>query len=95
MFLPIGDDQIKGGAKPIFAYAFIAVNVLVFLYQSALDVEGINEFIRDFGSIPAEVQAGQDLFTLITNMFLHGGFMHTVLYPWWSYSHHVSCIIRL
>ena len=76
MFLPIGDDQIKGGAKPIFAYAFIGVNVLIFLYQSSLGAEGYGGFLREFGSIPAEIQSGQDLFTLITNMFLHGDFMH-------------------
>ncbi len=76
MFLPIGDDQIKGGAKPIFSYAFLAVNGLIFLYQMSLGADGYTSFVTDFGSIPAEIQAGEDLFTLVTNMFLHGDFMH-------------------
>lgn len=77
MFLPIGDDQIKGGAKPIFSYAFLGLNVLIFGLQ-LMQGEGYNDFIRTFGSIPAEIQAGEDLFTLFTNMFLHADMMHLV-----------------
>jgi len=84
MFLPIGDDQIKGGAKPIFSYAFLGLNVLIFLFQMSLG-EGYGAFLRDFGSIPAEISKGEDLFTLLTNMFLHADFMHlfgNMLFLW-------------
>ena len=76
MFLPIGDDQIKGGAKPIFSYSFLAINILIFLYQASLGPAAYGSFVHEYGSIPSEIQAGQDLFTLVTNMFLHGGLMH-------------------
>jgi len=76
MFLPIGDDQIKGGVKPIMAYTFIGVNILIFLYQATLGPEGYAGLLLEFGSIPMEIQNGEDLFTLVTNMFLHGDLMH-------------------
>jgi hypothetical protein len=32
MFLPIGDDQVRGGHRPHFSYGLIAINVAIFLY---------------------------------------------------------------
>jgi hypothetical protein len=32
MIFPIGDDQVKGGPRPLFSYGFILLNVLVFFY---------------------------------------------------------------
>jgi len=79
MFFPIGDDQIKGGYKPIFSYIFIAINVLVFFYEMHLQSSNhLNEFINEYGAVPSKIVAGQDYFTLFTNMFLHGGWMHLI-----------------
>lgn len=78
MIFPIGDDQVQGGAKPYVSYSFIAINVLIFLFQFSLDPESLRNFIYTFGSIPNEIRTGQDLFTLFTNMFLHGGWMHLI-----------------
>ena len=36
MIFPIGDDQVKGGSKPMFAYAFIGINVLIFIFQAMM-----------------------------------------------------------
>jgi membrane associated rhomboid family serine protease len=76
MFFPFGDDQVKGGYFPFFSYSLIAVNVLVFLYQSSLSGPDFESFVMTYGSIPNEVTNGQDLFTLFTSMFLHGSWMH-------------------
>ena len=78
MVFPIGDDQVRGGAFPIFSYAFIAINVLIFLYQSTLVGDELHNFIMEYGSIPAETTNGEDYFTLFTSMFLHGGWMHLI-----------------
>ena len=78
MVFPIGDDQVRGGAFPIFSYAFIAINVLIFLFQSTLAGPELENFIMEYGSIPAETTTGQDYFTLFTSMFLHGGWMHLI-----------------
>lgn len=77
MVFPVGDDQIKGGAKPIFTYLFLGMNILIFLYEVSLGA-GLNKFLTTYGTIPAEITQGTDLFTLLTNMFLHGGWMHLI-----------------
>ena len=74
MIFPIGDEQVKGGFKPIFSYAFIVINVLFFLFQ--LSVEG--NMICQWGSIPREIVQGQDTFTLFTSMFMHAGCMNLI-----------------
>jgi len=78
MIFPIGDDQVKGGQFPVFSYAFIAFNIIVFLYQVMLPPPALEAFIFTWGAIPAETMRGQDLLTLFTSMFLHGGWMHLI-----------------
>lgn len=78
MFLPIGDDNIKGGHYPLFSYGLIAVNVAIYLFEASLSPQALEAFVHTFGSIPAETMQGQDLFTLVTSMFLHGGLMHLI-----------------
>lgn len=65
MFFPIGDDQIQGGQKPIFTYSLIVANVLIFLYELNLGLEGSEAFIFTYGAIPQEIVYGQDLYTLL------------------------------
>lgn len=76
MFFPVGDDPNEGRHKPVFAYAFLVVNVLIFFYQLSLAGDDCNNFMRHFGAIPAEITQGKDLFSLFTSIFLHAGFMH-------------------
>ncbi len=78
MIFPVGDDQVIGGSKPLFSYLFLGINVLVFLFQFSLDPETLNAFIYTYGSLPSEISQGVDLYTLITCMFLHGGWMHLI-----------------
>ena len=78
MIFPIGDDQVKGGYFPYLSYGFIALNVAIFAYQISLPPNMVESFILEYGSIPAETMAGKDLFTLVTSMFLHGGYMHII-----------------
>lgn len=85
MIFPIGDENIEGGAKPIFSYLFIGINILIFLYQASLGVEGYGAFLYEYGTIPVEIVNGQDYFTILTNMFLHGDLMHlawNMLFLW-------------
>lgn len=78
MIFPIGDDQVKGGHFPLLSYSFIALNVGIFLFQISLPPNQLNAFIFEYGSIPVETMQGKDLFTLVTSMFLHGGWMHLI-----------------
>lgn len=85
MFFPIGDDQVHNGHTPYFAYGFIALNVLIFVYQATLTAPEFQQFVYDYGCIPDEIEAGLDYHTLLTSTFLHGSWMHLIgnmLYMW-------------
>jgi membrane associated rhomboid family serine protease len=68
-------DNIPSRKRPFVTIAFIAINVVVFIYEMSLG-RNINTFIFQFGMIPKNIVAGQNLHTLFTSMFLHGGFWH-------------------
>ena len=82
MIFPIGDDQVKGGHFPLFAYGFIALNILAFGLQWTMDPPSTTDPLTlltcEYGSIPADILNGRNYFTLITSMFMHGGIMHLV-----------------
>jgi membrane associated rhomboid family serine protease len=91
MIFPIGDDQVKGGSKPIFSYVFIAINILVFVLLQL----GDETFTYANSAVPYEIVMGSDLvgeyngiphyegpapiyLTLLFNIFMHGGWMHLI-----------------
>lgn len=78
MFLPVGDDQIKGGVFPYFSYSLIAINILIFLFQTSLNPSQLQAFIIHYGAIPDNIMHGKQLYALFTNMFLHGSWMHLI-----------------
>jgi membrane associated rhomboid family serine protease len=92
---PIGDDRVQGGPPPIITLGLIALNVLLFLVELAQPSEAaLQSFIQAWGVVPREYATAQDLpptiplpfwSTLLTSMFLHGGWMHlggNMLYLW-------------
>ena len=92
---PIGDDRVEGGPPPLVTVGLVALNVLAFLYELNQPTEGaLQSFIQAWGVVPHEYTAARDLppaiplpfwTTLITSMFLHGGWMHlggNMLYLW-------------
>lgn len=76
--IPIGDDRLHNVRKPFVAIFLIILNVLVFLYEVQLGEEELNAFIFTFGATPAYIQNGENLLSLLTSMFLHGGWMHLI-----------------
>ncbi|MGV6850423.1 MAG: rhomboid family intramembrane serine protease [Marinibacterium sp.] len=80
-------DHNPSGRTPYVTYGLIAANVAVFLIYLGLlgNDAGLNRFYATWGIIPAGVSRGDGLITLITSMFLHGGFMHlagNMLFLW-------------
>ncbi len=72
---------------PYVTYLLVAANVLIFLvYWPLSDSDSaLNLFFRTWGVIPAKVMAGMDWHTVVTSMFLHGGWMHlfgNMLFLW-------------
>ena len=91
--IPLADDN-PTRSTPIITYALIAICVIVFLWQLSLG-PNVKVAIYALGVIPASLLQGallpQELrlvspeMTVITSMFLHGGFMHLIgnmLYLW-------------
>jgi len=91
MIFPIGDTNVKGGFKPIFAYSLIAINIVIFFLQ--LSVEG--NLVCEFATIPAEISRGRELHTLISSMFLHGGWMHLIgnMLFLWVFADNIEAVV--
>jgi membrane associated rhomboid family serine protease len=92
---PIGDDNVKGSGIAFVTLGLIALNVLAFLFEINQPSEAaLQSFIQAWGVVPREFAAGRDLpptipypfwTTLLTSMFLHGGWGHlggNMLFLW-------------
>jgi membrane associated rhomboid family serine protease len=93
--LPIGDDEGQAQGTRFVTLALIAINVLAFFLELSQGSEGaLQSFITSWGVVPREYSVGHDIpptiplpfwSTLVTSMFLHGGWMHlggNMLYLW-------------
>lgn len=80
-------DHNPSGRTPYVVYVLMAANILVFLLGLPMmgDDRVLWAFYDDWAIVPAEVSRGIDLHTIVTSMFLHGGFMHlagNMLFLW-------------
>ncbi|NOK57500.1 MAG: rhomboid family intramembrane serine protease [Chloroflexi bacterium AL-W] len=75
--LPIGDDNRHRQSWPIVTAVLVVINVLVFFYQVSLGPE-IQSFINNWGVVPVDILAGASFITLLTSMFMHGGWAHLI-----------------
>ena len=64
-------DTVPSLRVPVVNHIIIALNVLVFVYEVSLGPRA-ETFIFTYGLVPADFS----FVSLITSMFLHGGFMH-------------------
>lgn len=92
--IPIRDDQPRF-STPYVTYFIIALNVVVFLFELAVQMQGpraLNSLVDQFGVVPHHFElalagssrydiAGQSL-TILTSMFLHGGWLHIIFNMW-------------
>src|ERR1700733_6474197 len=91
---PIRDDQ------PSYSTAYvnwflIALNILIYLFQSMLDPRSAEIFARQFGEVPSHLAAflaGSQRYSLaavvipfFTSMFLHGSWLHVLGNMWFLY----------
>ncbi len=94
MFLPIRDDN-PHDITPVVNYTVLGACVLVFLWQFSLGQEAGEQAVLSFGFTPAyffgnalpppEIAAAPAWATVLTSMFMHGGWMHllgNMLYLW-------------
>lgn len=82
--LPLGDENpIR--SKPVMNWTIIAICILVFIWQNVGGFFQFRESILKFGLVPSRISEGSGYHTVITNMFLHGGWFHlggNMLFLW-------------
>lgn len=83
-FIPYGttEDQPRQHF-PVVTLTLVAINVLVFLYEMSLLLNGngnssaLDNFLTRYAVIPSQFTSGHLLqIGLLTSMFLHAGFLH-------------------
>ena len=91
MIFPIGDTNVQGGFKPILSYSFIAINIIIFLIQ--VSVQG--NLVCEYATIPNEIVAGNKYYTLISSMFMHGGWMHLIgnMLFLWVFADNIEAVV--
>jgi membrane associated rhomboid family serine protease len=77
-------DTIRSRRVPIVTWLLIALNVLVFLYEMRLGPAALERLIRTWGLVPAQLSAKPTTawITILTSMFLHGGWFHILSNMW-------------
>jgi membrane associated rhomboid family serine protease len=61
-------------ARTTATASIIALNVLIFLYQATLGPDALEQLVYRWGIVPDRLH----LSSLVTSMFLHGGWMHLI-----------------
>ena len=87
--IPLRDDN-PAQRVPFVTRAIIVANVIVFVYELSL-ADGMNELLRDWGVVPGRLFAALtgetslpvELSTLVTSLFLHGGWLHLIGNMWY------------
>jgi len=74
MGIPLRDITRSPAHRPVVTVLIIVVNALVFL----LELGGGDTFVQHWSVIPADIVAGRHWITILTAMFMHGGWMHII-----------------
>jgi membrane associated rhomboid family serine protease len=87
---PLKDTQ-PSYSRPLVTVTLIILNVLAFLFELSLDPYSRNDFLSVFGVVPDRLY----LPSLLTSMFLHGGWMHILGNMWflWIFGDNVEDIL--
>ncbi len=83
--IPI-QDTVPSRSVPLATWGLILLNGLVFLQELALPPERLEQLVSLLGMVPARLGYDPEAWwTLLTCMFLHGGWMHFVGNMWTLY----------
>ncbi len=84
-------DTIRSSISPVVNWILIAANALAFAFELSLSPQALDQFISNFGIVPASLNLSQPwmlisnplpLITFFTHMFLHGGWVHILSNMW-------------
>jgi membrane associated rhomboid family serine protease len=79
-------DTIPHRGPPVMTWAVIAINVAIFGFQTPLSAPQLELYYQRVGIVPARFLqhfGGAEVLTLLTSMFVHGGWFH-ILGNMWS-----------
>jgi len=89
--IPLRDDQPRF-STPYVTYFLIALNSVIFLFESALTPESLKALLYQLGMVPAHITAFVSgvghvgflpaFLPALTSMFLHGSWMHVIGNMW-------------
>lgn len=77
-------DENPSKTFPFITISIIIVNIGIFIKELSLG-SNLHQFIQQYALIPSNIAHGYGYITLITSMFIHGGFLHVLgnmLYLW-------------
>ncbi|RQD58459.1 MAG: rhomboid family intramembrane serine protease [Desulfonatronovibrio sp. MSAO_Bac4] len=98
-------DSIPNVFNPYMVWGIIAANALVFMYTMGLGPRDLATFFHLYGVVPLRfthpdlaVMAGypdRGYYTLISHMFIHGGFWHFLLNSWmmWIFADNIEDVM--
>jgi membrane associated rhomboid family serine protease len=98
--IPLRDDNPSQRA-PVITRLVIVANVLAFMLELSMG-EARGEFLREWGVVPGRLFASlgdtsmpEELLTVLTSMFLHGGWLHLIGNMWflWIFGDNVEDVI--
>ncbi|MDA8240706.1 MAG: rhomboid family intramembrane serine protease [Nitrospiraceae bacterium] len=72
--IPLSDIDRHPFRFPVVTALIIGANVIMFF----LELTNGQSFILRWSLIPSKISAGHDLITILTAMFLHGGWLHII-----------------
>ena len=72
-------DVIPSRTTPYITVTIIALNAVAWTFEILLPHDALNEFLTIYGVVPAYFSYP----TLVTSMFLHGGWMHVIGNMWY------------
>jgi membrane associated rhomboid family serine protease len=79
-------DTVRSRNVPIATWGMIAVNSLIFFEELTLPHDRLESLFAMLGMVPARLREDPEAYwTLLTCMFLHGGWMHFIGNMWTLY----------
>ncbi len=82
--LPLGDEN-PTKLMPLVNWSIIVTCLLVFLWQTSGGNRQFYYTLFEYGLVPSRVVSGKGLYTFVTNIFLHGSWIHllgNMLFLW-------------
>ena len=85
MFIPLYDTGFSDRRIPWVTITLIVANILIFIVTAG-------SLYSSFGLFPARVLSNKNLYTLITNLFLHISFWHLFVNMWflWIFADNIE-----